>query len=60
MEYFGRIINPQGVRPCPKKVKAITALAAPTDKQELQSLLGTVNFMTTFIPNLIKEDPSHA
>ena len=55
IEYFGRIINPQGVQPCPKKVKAITALAAPTDKQELQSLLGTVNFMSTFIPNLTKK-----
>ena len=33
IEYFGRIITPQGVQPCPKKVKAITALAAPTDKQ---------------------------
>ena len=46
IEYFGRIITPQGIQPCPKKVKAITALAAPTDKQELQSLLGTVNFMS--------------
>ena len=55
IEYFGRIITPQGVQSCPKKVKAITALAAPTDKQELQSLLGTVNFMSTFIPNLIKK-----
>ena len=30
-------------------------LAAPKDKQELQSLLGIVNFMTTFIPNLTKK-----
>ena len=36
-------------------MKAITALAAPTNKQELQSLLGTVNFMSTFIPNLTKK-----
>jgi len=55
IEYIGRIINPQGVQPCPKKVKAITAFAAPTDKQELQSLLGTVTFMSTFIPNLTKK-----
>ncbi len=31
------------------------SLAAPTDKQELQSLLGSVNFMSTFIPNLTKK-----
>ena len=55
IEYFGRITTPQGVQPCPEKVKAITALAAPTDKQELQSLLRTVNFMSTFIPNLTKK-----
>jgi hypothetical protein len=35
IEYFGRIITLQGVAPCPKKVKSISALAAPTDKQEL-------------------------
>ena len=55
IEYFGRIITPKGVQPCPKKVKAITMLATPTDMQELQSLLGTVNFMSTFIPNLAKK-----
>ena len=55
IEYFGRIITPRGVAPCPKKVKGILALAAPIDKQELQSLLGTVNFMSTFIPNLTKK-----
>lgn len=55
VEYFGRVTTPQGVAPCPKKVKGISALAAPTDKQELQSLLGTVNFMATFIPNLTKK-----
>ena len=30
-------------------------LAAPKDKHELQSLLGTVNFMSAFIPNLTKK-----
>ena len=28
---------------------------APSDKQELQSLLGTVNFIATFVPNLTKK-----
>lgn len=52
IEYFGRIVTPHGVKPDPKKVEAIVDLAAPMDKQELQSLLGTVNFISTFIPNL--------
>ena len=55
IDYFGRINTPQGVKPCPKKVMSIAMLAAPKDKQELQSLLGTVNFMSTFIPNLTKK-----
>ena len=54
IEYFGRIITPQGVAPCPKKVQAISSLSAPKDKQELQSLLGSVNFLATFVPNLAK------
>lgn len=52
IEYFGRVITPEGIEPCPKKVKAILKLEPPVDKQELQSFLGTVNFMSTFIPNL--------
>lgn len=52
IEYFGRIVTPHGVKPDPKKVEAIVDLAAPKDKQELQSFLGTVNFISTFVPNL--------
>ena len=55
IEYFGRVITPQGVEPCPKKCRAILKLDPLKDKQELQSLLGTVNFMATFIPNLAKK-----
>ena len=55
IEYFGRMFTPLGVKPCPKKDKNIAMLAAPKDKQELQSLLGTVNLMSTFIPNLTKK-----
>ena len=52
LEYFGRIITPLGVKPDPKKVESIVNLAAPKDKQELQSLLGSINLLSTFIPNL--------
>ena len=55
VEYFGRIVSAKGVEPCPKKVKAVLKLQAPRNKQELQSLMGTVNFMSTFIPNLAKK-----
>ena len=38
--------------PDPKKVQGITEMTAPKDKQQLQSFLGMVNYMGTFIPNL--------
>ena len=40
------------MHPDPKKVQGITEMTAPTDKQQLQSFLGMVNYMGTFIPNL--------
>ena len=55
IEYFGRIVTPDGVCPCPRKVQAITSMTAPTDKLELQSFLGSVGFVSTFIPNLSKK-----
>ena len=55
IEYFGRYITPDGVKPCPKKVKAISNLVAPTDKLELHSFMGTVTFLKDYIPNLSKK-----
>ena len=52
ISYFGRIISPKGVELCPDKVKTICNLQPPTSKQELQSFLGSVNFMASFIPHL--------
>ena len=40
------------MHPDPKKVQGITEMRVPTDKQQLQSFLGMVNYMGTFIPNL--------
>ena len=36
----------------PKKVQGITEMTVPMDKQQLQSFLGMVNYMGTFIPNI--------
>ena len=40
------------MHPDPKKVQGITEMIAPMDKQQLQSFLGIVNYMGTFILNL--------
>ena len=48
--FFGAEYSAQGMHPDPKKVQGITEMTAPTDKQQLQSFLGMVNYMGTFIP----------
>ena len=40
------------MHPDPKKVVGITEMTALKDKQQLQSFLGMVNYMGTFISNL--------
>ena len=50
--FFGAEYSAQGMHPDPKKVQGITEMTAPKDKQQLQSFLGMVNYIGTFIPNL--------
>ena len=50
--FFRAEYTTQGMHPNPKKVQGITEMTVPTDKQQLQSFLGMVNYMGTFIPNL--------
>ena len=52
VSFFRAEYSTQGMHPDPKKVQGITEMTAPTDKQQLQSFLGMVNYMGTFIPNL--------
>ena len=50
--FFGAEYSTLGMHPDPKKVQGITEMTVPKDKQQLQSFLGMVNYMGTFIPNL--------
>ena len=50
--FFGAEYSAQGMHPDPKKVQGIMEMTVPKDKQQLQSFLGMVNYMGTFIPNL--------
>ena len=50
--FFGAEYSTLGMHPDPKKVQGITEMTVPMDKQQLQSFLGMVNYMGTFIPNL--------
>lgn len=48
-------MSAEGVKPDPKKIEDITAIAVPTTKVELQRFLGMVNYLGKFIPNLSDE-----
>ncbi|XP_041787294.1 uncharacterized protein K02A2.6-like [Anopheles merus] len=50
--YLGHIVDKQGIRPDPEKVKAIAALPPPTNVPELRSYLGAVNFYGRFVRNI--------
>ena len=44
LEYLGYWITREGIKPLPDKVKAILRLAEPTNRKELRSFIGIVNY----------------
>ena len=52
VKYLGNIVSSRGLSPDPAKVKAIHEMPTPTCKQDAQRLLGMVNYLGQFIPNL--------
>jgi hypothetical protein len=50
--YFGNLISAEGVRPNPARVKAVYELKEPKDKNELRRIVGTVNYLGRFAPDL--------
>ena len=52
IKFFGNIYTADGVRQDPEKVKAIQAIQAPSNKQELHTFLGFVNYMAPFVKNM--------
>ena len=52
VKYMGNIISENGLRPDPDKIRAILDMPPPEDKAGVQRLLGTVNFLAQYIPNM--------
>ncbi|XP_062715677.1 uncharacterized protein K02A2.6-like [Aedes albopictus] len=50
--YLGHVVDSQGIRPDPEKVKTIAAIPPPTNVPELRSYLGAINFYGRFVRNL--------
>ena len=52
VKYLGSIVSGEGFRPDPEKIKAIVDMPQPQNKQDLQHLLGMVNNLSQYIPNM--------
>ena len=50
--YIGHKLSAKGVEPDAEKVRAIQDMPAPTDKKGVERLLGTINYLAKFIPNV--------
>jgi len=51
IEFLGHLITEEGISILPKRVEAITNFEAPKDKKTLMQFLGTVNYVSKFVPN---------
>ena len=50
--FFGQVVTKEGLRPDLRKVDVIKQWPTPTNVTELQSFLGSVNYLCKFIPYL--------
>ena len=52
LTYLGHKISKDGINADVKKIRAITEMPMPEDKKAVQRLLGIINYVGKFIPNL--------
>lgn len=51
LKFMGHIITNKAILPDNNKTEAITNMPSPTNKKELQRVLGVLNYVSKFIPN---------
>ena len=52
VKFMGHVICQDGLKPDPDKVQGIRGMPTPTSKQDVKRLLGMVNYLQKFMPNL--------
>ena len=52
VHFFGHEWTSTGMKPDPAKIKAVTSMDFPEDKETMQSFLGMINFLNRFSPRL--------
>ena len=52
LKYCGHVLTSEGILPDPAKVEAITQMPIPRSKTEVRRLLGMINYLGKFIPQL--------
>ena len=52
VNFFGALYTSNGIKPDPAKVKDIRSMPTPQDKEDLQTFLGMITYLGSFIPNL--------
>jgi hypothetical protein len=52
IKYLGFILNEEGRKPDPGKMKAIITMPSPKNVSELRTAMGTISFYSQFIPDM--------
>ena len=50
--FYGAIFTSQGMKPYPVKIQALQNLPIPENHKQLQSFLGLINYLQSFLPDL--------
>ena len=52
LNFLGQVVTKDGIAPNQERVKAITTMESPQNVSELRRLLGMVNYIGRYLPNL--------
>lgn len=52
VRYMGHLMSSRGVRPDPERIRAIVDMPVPTSVEEVRRLLGMLNYVHQFLPNV--------